>query len=161
MKVRFNRFMNMLIGAVLSMLGFQSCGKILGGFMAMYGTPHSDFTYKAKVTDETGKPIEGIKTVIDVYYSWQDGAGFNYTNLDHTDTLYTNSEGVAERKATVFAQPSTVVVTLTDIDGEANGGEFEELVIDDLKTTQVKKGDKGWYGGAYELDFEAKMKKNK
>jgi hypothetical protein len=49
-------------------------------------------------------------------------------------------------------------VTLTDVDGEKNGS-FEEKVLEGLQMTQVKKGDDSWYNGAYELKFEATLKK--
>ena len=58
----------------------------------------------------------------------------------------------------LFDKSSDVTITLTDVDGEKNGS-FEEQVIEGLQMTQVKKGDGSWYNGAYELKFDATLKK--
>ena len=62
------------------------------------------------------------------------------------------------KKATTFSKPGEIVVTLIDVDGEANGGEFEEQVINNLQAEQVKDSD-GWYTGGYETEFKATLKK--
>lgn len=151
-------FFRMLFGGILSLLGFGSCDEIGREMVCMYGQPHADFTVKGTVTDEEGKPVEGIRTVIDAYLSWTDGVGNHYRELDYTDTLYTDSSGMVQRKTGLFDKSSDVTVTLTDVDGEKNGS-FEEKVMEGLQMTQVKKGDDSWYNGAYELKFEATLKK--
>ena len=151
-------FFRMLLGGILSLLGFGSCDVIGGGMVCMYGQPHADFTVKGTVTDEEGEPVEGIRAVVDAYFSWTDGAGNHYRELDYTDTLYTDSSGMVQRKTGLFDKSSDVTVTLTDVDGEKNGS-FEEKVLEGLQMTQVKKGDDSWYNGAYELKFEATLKK--
>ena len=65
---------------------------------------------------------------------------------------------MVQRKTGLFDKSSDVTVTLTDVDGEKNGS-FEDKVMEGLQMTQVKKGDDSWYNGAYELKFEAKLKK--
>ena len=160
--MKIKRFINAVIGILLSLLGFQSCSLVGGIFgAAMYGSPHADFAVKGKVTDDTGKAVKGIKTVVDAYYGWTDDAGYSYTNLDYTDTLYTDSNGMVQCEATVFSKPTKLVVTLTDVDGAENGGEFEELVIDDFEINQVKKGDGSWYNGKYETEFNTRLEKKR
>jgi putative lipoprotein (rSAM/lipoprotein system) len=48
-----------------------------------------------------------------------------------------------------------------DVDGEANGGEFESQTITpkDMTKTQIKEGDGRWYMGEFELSANIKMKK--
>ena len=45
-----------------------------------------------------------------------------------------------------------------DIDGAENGGEFESAeAAPEIKRT--KKGDKSWYGGAFEVKADVTLKK--
>ena len=44
-------------------------------------------------------------------------------------------------------------VQFIDIDGEANGGEFETLTVDIENATQTEEGSGGWYEGAYAADL--------
>lgn len=72
-----------------------------------------------KITDMEGTPLEHIKVTID----W--GA-----YLMSPDVEYTNSDGefrVRIRYSGENGQPATITVTMTDIDGEENGGLFETL----------------------------------
>ena len=51
-----------------------------------------------------------------------------------------------------------VTVVFEDIDGDANGGEFEKAeATPEVKRT--KKGDKSWYGGAFETRADVVLKK--
>lgn len=159
MKAKSSKVFISIVTALLGMLGFQSCN-LFGLGMVMYGTPHADFNVKGKVTDEDGKPVQGARTVIDAYYGWTDDLGISYRNLDYTDTLYTDSQGEIFAGASIFDESSHVTVTVTDVDGPANG-EFEETVIEDLHMHKVKDGDGSWYGGAYEMEFEVVVKMKK
>ena len=151
-------FLNVVFGGLLSLLGFTSCDIVKGGY-CMYGQPHADFTVKGTVTDEEGKPVEGIRTIVDAYYKWTDDAGIDYSNLTYSDTLYTDTHGMIEGGGSTFSRPSEVIITISDMDGEANGGEFEEQVIDDPVIKTVEDGDGSWYNGAYEAGFKAILKK--
>ena len=48
---------------------------------------------------------------------------------------------------------SKLYIRLTDVDGEENGGEFEELVqsINVNHDNKIEKGDGSWYRGCYEV----------
>ena len=156
-------FFSALLGGLLAMLGFTSCegsvnGPTGGGMLAMYGQPYASFTVKGTVTDEAEKPVEGIKTVIDSYFEWTDDAGYEYSQLDYSDTLYTDSQGRIEKTSSIFGK-GRVVVTLTDVDGPENGGKFEEQVMEGLEMKKVEDSDRAWYEGGYETEFTARLRK--
>lgn len=72
-----------------------------------------------KISDQNGNPIEHIKVVI----NWG-------SFLLSPDTEYTNSDGEFQtrlRYENKDGRPVTITITMTDIDGEKNGGLFETL----------------------------------
>ena len=75
-----------------------------------------------------------------------------------SDTVFTDSSGSYELTKSVFDAPHHVTVVFEDIDGDANGGEFEKAeATPEVKRT--KKGDKNWYGGAFETRADVVLKK--
>ena len=146
MKVRFTRWYNAVLTALLSLLGFEACES--EGLME-YGTPHADFIVKGVVTDEANHPIEGIRAQFLNDYNW--GA----------ISTTTDASGNYEVKATTFSDLYDCKLVVEDIDGEAKGGEFQNDTIDLSKSrpVQVKKGDGSWYQGTYELSQDIKLKK--
>ncbi len=84
MKTKAKIWMNTLIGAVLSLLGFGtfSCG--------MYACPYADLTIDGAAMDDHGKPLPEIQIVH--RSGWKDGSGHTSWH-EYADTLYTNSEG--------------------------------------------------------------------
>ena len=69
MKVRFNRWYNAVLTALLSMLGYScSSDDIVDeyGVPVEYGVPTAHFIMKGTVTDEAGTPIQGIKATLKV-----------------------------------------------------------------------------------------------
>jgi putative lipoprotein (rSAM/lipoprotein system) len=159
MKVRFHRWYNALLTSLLSMLGY---GCSLENGMDMYGTPviceygapHADYIFKGVVTDEAGTPIEGIKTSIKQVYE----TGTN-VYVNGIDSVKTDAEGHYEMQYDGMKNPNTKLI-VEDIDGEANGGEFQNdtLDVDFNKAVQTKKGN-GWYEGAFEIFKDIKLKK--
>ena len=139
------KFWDKIIVVLLGVLGisvaFHSCMK------TEYGVPHADYEIKGIVTNkETSKPIQNIQVVHQRYH----------------DTTYTNSDG----KYT-FIYNSNLLdglhLVVEDIDGEANGGEFDTKEID-IKITQadqVKKGKENWDWGKYvkTVNIELETKK--
>ena len=144
--------MNKLIaGFSRRLLALLGIGVVAGSCipMCMYGCPHSDYRVSGKVTDKDGKPIEGIS--VRQYQSsgpTEDGTAIldGWESEELTTTL---SDGtfLIERELTSFGGDEELI--FRDIDGEANGGEFEDKPVK-ITPKQVKKGDGSWYGGSYE-----------
>ena len=81
-------WINSLIGAILSLLGFGSFG------CGMYACPYGDLTVDGAVLDENGKPLPHIQVVR--RSGWRDDAGTQYWE-PYADTLYTSDEGQFHR----------------------------------------------------------------
>ncbi len=161
MKVRFNRWYNAVLTALLSMLGF-SCSldepDEYGSTPVEYGTPHADYILKGTVTDEAGTPIKGIKTSLKEIS--KDDTG---THVFGIDSIQTNESGNYQLKNSGMPYDKRVKLVVEDIDGEANGGEFlnDTLDIDYGKAVEVEEGDHHWYDGKYEVTTDVRLKKKK
>ena len=159
MKVRFNRWYNAVLTALLSMLGF-SCSldepDEYGSTPVEYGTPHADYILKGTVTDEAGTPIKGIKTSLKEVY--KDDTG---TYVFGIDSIQTNESGNYQLKNRGMPYDNRKKLVVEDIDGEANGGEFlnDTLDIDYDKAVKVGEGDHHWYVGKYEVATDVRLKK--
>ena len=133
--------MKRFIYFLLALLGFGAgaCDNGWGDPVAEYGCPHMNFSFKARVIDEAGKPIEGIEV--------------QTRNGDFYMDNFSDAEGSID--LTVSMWPDTNIdVIFTDVDGELNGGEFEtlELNIAD-KVEQVSEGSGSWYEGDYKAEL--------
>ena len=161
MKVRFNRWYNAVLTALLSMLGF-SCSldepDEYGSTPVEYGTPHADYILKGTVTDEAGTPIKGIKTSLKEISKNDTG-----TYVFGIDSIQTNESGNYQLKNSGMPYDKRVKLVVEDIDGEANGGEFlnDTLDIDYGKAVEVEEGDHHWYDGKYEVTTDVRLKKKK
>ena len=161
MKVRFNRWYNAVLTALLSILGF-SCSldepDEYGSTPVEYGTPHADYILKGTVTDEAGTPIKGIKTSLKEIS--KDDTG---TYVFGIDSIQTNESGNYQLKNSGMPYDKRVKLVVEDIDGEANGGEFlnDTLDIDYGKAVEVEEGDHHWYDGKYEVTTDVRLKKKK
>ena len=136
-----------LLSGVLAMLGFAGCEKAWNG-ECEYGMPMVDYRVIGEVTDEAGKPLSGIRAIIEQVENY------------NVDTVYTDAKGHFESKKLKSVAISQQNLILEDVDGEANGGEFEstKLPIKEMDSKKIKKGD-GWYSGEYELSTMVQMKK--
>lgn len=140
-----------VIAWLAGLAGLTSCesGDILGTSISgavMYGTPYADYDVNIVITDENGKPIKGISVCENSY----EGKEVAKSGKDGKVKMYLEHS--------YFCRMS-----LIDIDGEANGGEFEDLSISeqDLNLKQTKKGDKSWYKGRFDATGTVKMTKKK
>lgn len=130
--------MKRLIYILLGLLGFTSCEH----FGAVeYGCPNVSFSLKARVVDEAGVPIQGIEV------RTEDGGYFEYK------TGFSDYQGYIDARGTFRPGTEHGKVQFIDIDGEANGGEFETLTVDIENATQTEEGSGGWYEGAYAADL--------
>lgn len=117
----------------------------------MYGSPHADFEVKGKVTDTAGTPIEGIRVSVEpaesagyLFMSAQTGATGEYRMLDKQ----------------WMRMSIKLNVTAKDIDGEANGGEFETQTISiELQESDFKGDDGDWYMGKAEKTVNFTLEK--
>ena len=120
------------------MLGFASCDHF---GMVEYGCPTVNFSLKARVVDEAGNPIQGIEV------RTEEGGRFEY------NTGFSDYEGNIDAYGGYFwPGVQNQKVQFIDIDGEANGGEFETLTLQMENVTQTEEGS-GWYKGAYSADM--------
>lgn len=139
---------NWVLTFLLACLGFSGCDNV---GVAEYGTPHSDFTIKGKVTNQKGEEVPNIR--ISTIYNNK-----RYEPYSAKDTTYTNSNGDYSINIDAFGIQN-VQVLAEDIDGEQNG----TLQSDSTKfdSSEIKlKGGKGWYNGKGEkiIDFKLKEK---
>lgn len=154
MRKRIYRVEMLLLSGVLGFLGF-SCSDQFGETPDMYGTPVTDFIIKGTVTDESGKPIKGIRVINNYRYQWDEKT--------FADTLYTNEKGQFENVKQYFpAVPNEIKTEFTDMDEEQNGGSFKSEVQEYAKSdfVQTKKG-KGWFSGEFTLTIKQILKKIK
>jgi len=125
-------------------LGATSCWQI-----CMYGSPTAEWKVKGKVVDEAGNPVPGLQVALGNRVDNEPGVIYdkNYWPLD---TLQTGPDGVYEVHSGGFPL-SKLQVDVKDIDGEANGGEFQDasLVVTDF---QFKDGDGSWYEGVADIN---------
>ena len=148
MKVRFNRWYNAVLTALLGLLGFESCDSE-GGGMEEYGCPYANYIVKGVVTDEAGMPIKGIK-VKAPYGSEMDS---QYGQIVQTDT-----QGSFVLHEFTSLRGNDII--FEDIDGEDNNGLFQSdtIYVESLPKTQLEKGSR-WYQGKYEVTADIKLKR--
>lgn len=156
MKQKVNKLWTWIFGGLLGLLGFTSCDPF-GVIRCEYGCPHADYKVIGEVTDEAGKPVEGIRAIVAP-------RGLNAEDAEwYNDTLYTDRSGKISADLMKFAwfdgENKDMEVELADVDGETNGS-FETAVLkrSELKLTQTKEGDNHWYDGEYTLEFKGTLK---
>ena len=130
--------MKRLLYILLGLLGLTSCDHF---GMAEYGCPNVSFSLKARVVDEAGAPIQGIEV------RTEDGGHFEY------NTGFSDYEGNIDAYGGYFWPGAQNMMQFIDVDGEANGGEFETLTVKIENLTQTEEGDGNWYEGAYTADM--------
>lgn len=135
--------MKKLIYFLMALLGFGAAG--CEESAAEYGCPNVNFRVTARVVDEAGEPIEGIR--VGIYHEEWDG-GYACGDFENR-TGYTDYQGCIDAYGSPFSVPEKLV--FEDVDGEANGGEFETQIIDVVGVEQTEEGSGHWYGGAYEV----------
>ena len=144
-----------LLSGALALLGFAGCSDNNEDYLCLYGSPSVDFKVFGTVTDEHGKPLEGIQVVVDSpgaysYYNNKEGSS-SPSIITYPDTLYTDKDGKFASHKVKAPSSQKLTVEVQDIDGEANGGDFQtkHLTRDDFNEKQIKKGE-GFYNGEYE-----------
>lgn len=154
-----------LLSGALALLGFAGCNN--GDEPVLYGSPSVDYRVLGTVTDAQGKPLEGIQVIVNnpdalTYYD-ENGIAVNdnsESGILAPDTIYTDSNGTFSSHKVQGISDYKLVVEFQDVDGDANGGEFqsERFTKDELDKKQLKKGD-GWYDGEFEYSKTVKLER--
>lgn len=140
--------MNRILLFLISILGFSvaACDKSDKpghGHASEYAAPYATYKIKGKVVDENQQPINHIEMVVG---SWD-------------NKVYTDSLGQYQAVAQTYPWDSLAIIA-TDIDGEANGGEFEPAMKRVGVDPEDLQGGSGWDQGSatIEVNFELKRK---
>lgn len=154
MKVRFTRWYNAVLTALLGLLGFESCSNFKEE-VEEYGCPSADYIIKGTIADEAGTPVQGIKTSLKQVLVTVEGS-----YVYGVDSILTSESGNYQLKSNEIPAGLTKLI-VEDIDGKLNGGEFlsDTLDIDYEKAVKTKEGDRRWYSGVYEITQNVKLKK--
>ena len=144
MKAKLNTWINVLLTAILGMLGY-SCGDM----RAEYGTPMSDFTLEGTVSNEDDEPLQDIQVVHRA--GWKNSEG-NVSWMGQPDTLYTDADGKFQR-----------------LYGGDFPLEYRQIIVNDTAgvyasdsietTVSYSGGDQHWYHGKGELKADFVLKK--
>ena len=146
MKINILKKYNKLLALLLSLLGFTTACFIIGG--AEYGTPHADFIVRGLVVSEKdNRPVKNIRVIMR-----------DSTSIYYRDSINTDLNGIYTLKITGFPKSINFNIDLKDIDGTANG-EFRNLdTIVKFVNPVFTGGNKHWYNGQTEQEFDLKMK---
>ena len=157
-----------LLSGALALIGFAGCSNDdYPDQPSLYGTPSVSYRVVGTVTDGDGKPLKDIQVVVENPYANAhfDDAGNPVKTKNETgeltpDTVYTDKDGKFESHWTGALSDTKMVVGFEDIDGEANGGEFQtkRLTRNELDSKRLKKGD-DWYAGKYEYSQTIQLKR--
>lgn len=160
MKVRFNRWYNAVLTALLSIIGYGCSSSDDPEYICMYGTPHADYQFMGTVTDESGSAVMGIKVSAKNVYRRYDSAVIETYGVDST---LTDSKGKYAVEGEAFLGEHILKLIVEDLDGEANGGNFmnDTIDIDFDKAKKVKEADKddSWSSGTFAITQDIKLKK--
>lgn len=148
MKSGMNITVKMLTLALFSALAMTSCMVERFDNDAGYAAeqPVANYQVFGNVTDEEGKPVSGIRVIAD----------YSTDVVYRADTLYTDKEGEYSKFLTI-PRVDGFFLTFTDIDGQANGGEFESRSerVNPVRTEISS----GYFGGSYIVSFDATLKR--
>lgn len=159
-----------LLSGALAILGFAGCSNSNepDDIPCLYGSPTVDFRVIGKVTDQQGNPLENIQVILDgeQILNYVDEEGNPCTQRDsltgaaYPDTVYTNKDGDFATHHAYGISTKGMTVTLRDIDGEANGGEFHQEILTEsmFEKKEIKEGD-FWYAGDWEFSKEVQLKR--
>jgi len=146
MKVRFNRWYNTVLTALLAMLGYGcSESEEPEKNVLMYGCIVAYYTINGTVTDEAGAPVQGIKTSVKMLFR-QDIVGMDSVQTDESGKYLLGFNEMMDNEYTKLI--------VEDVDGEANGGEFLSDTLDIDFKKAVKTNDY-----RYEISQDVKLKK--
>ena len=147
MKNAFYRLVNVIVGVLLTAIGFgtSSCVKKYGVPdlpAPMYGVPHADLMVSGNVTDsQTEEPLKNIQVVTNTSPDFPLG-----------DTLYTDESGHFNRLYHGLLPEDSVWLSVSD-----TAGVYEPKQIGEAVNYSGSSG--SWYEGSADIHFDIKLKK--
>jgi putative lipoprotein (rSAM/lipoprotein system) len=162
MIARIRHIYELVVGAILAVLGLGGCSEISKIILPRdeYGMPHANYKIIGEVTAEDGSPIPGIKVSYSRLEYKDDNGVKQYYQIEDNEFL-TDKDGKVNAVANDWStEPKEITITLEDIDGAANGGEFQSMVLseNDLSIDFEKDKKGSWHEGDYTISFAAKLK---
>lgn len=143
-----NRHWKTVMAWLGGLVGLSSCEALnIGRGEEMYGCPYADYDLNILITDEDGVPLNGIAVIT--------------PESEYKGQYLTTSD--KDGKAVASFNGTGCMFMLRDIDGEANGGEFEDMGVEgwkDLSLTKTRNG-KDWYQGRFDATGSVKMTRKK
>mgnify|MGYP003310211746 CR=1 FL=1 len=155
LKKWFLRKLNLLLGGVLSLLGFSSCGDVINGLddpfngVCLYGSPYAMYDVKGAVLNTEGKKLEGMK--VTVKQVCQDDVWYMSCPLD---TLRTDNKGEYESNKRWSGYNETMRIVVEDPNG-VYAADSADVVL-----TRTDKDKGSWCHGTDEGTADFKLKKN-
>lgn len=135
--------MKKAIAKSLSILGFTI--PIFGCDVPdMYGTPSATYEVKGKVLDADGDPIKGIKITMK-----DDATAPNPYNIVESQSLENGDYTISGR----VMPTDKLYLSVEDIDGIGNGGDFESRMIElDFSKVEYTGDKEAWHVGTKSLE---------
>lgn len=149
MKEKMSNATQWILTAIISLLGFSGCSKE-EEMVCMYGSPTVDYKAEGCVTDEGGNPIEGICVKVEIY---------DHLSGSEIKTVYSGEDGLFITPK--YRNKKILSLTATDVDGNKNGGEFNEKKVDlqNMQPDKDKTNADGWYQGIRTYNVDIKLTK--
>ena len=151
-----------IIIGILGIVGFLTGCNLINPPLVEYGTPTADYEIKGTVTDSiTSTPIAEARVIItrSQTYITNDSTA---TRIDTLAIKETDSAGKYDIAMQQFPlEDITFEVKIEDVDGSANGGDFNSQNKDvSFKFSDLSKGNNSWYlgKGVKTQDFKLKKK---
>lgn len=154
MTLKLKKVLNRIAAFMLVVLGFSSCGNDGDDPIPdEYGTPFATYQLKGKITDQDGKPLNGIQVQLCL-----SGVKDNPISPLNTD----EDGNYVYKPLLYYSSYGDIKIKITDVDGQANGGEFntDSVMPTEMQLKQTKEGD-GWDAGTYDVIADKKLTKKK
>lgn len=151
MKTKDFKLLKWLCSMVMVAMGFTACSKDEPEEISvMYGTPYGEYKYEGIVTDEEGNPIQGINVTVQEY---------NYS-INNLTVVETDKSGKFTTDYIKWGTGGRQALIFTDIDGDANGGDFEEMSfnIHSLNNkVKIEDGEGDWDNGKWKVTADVEL----
>jgi len=142
--------LNVLLGGLLTLLGFSSCDSSAFNVECLYGQPYTKYSVKGAVLNDEAKPLEGMKVTLKAVYR-EDSVEYVQKQLEVT----TGSKGRYEHRGEVYWSDPTLRIIVDD----PNGVYASDST--DVEPTFSKKDAGDWCMGTYEGEASFSLEKKK